>query len=439
VETCFVVMGFGVKTDYQTGRKLDLDKSYQNVIKPAVEAAGLKCVRADEIQHAGVIDKPMYEQLLQADLVVADVSTMNPNAFYELGVRHALRPHTTIIMAESELAFPFDINHNAIRRYKHLGEDIGASEARRAMQDLTAAIRAIQNAPQADSPVYTYLQNLAPPHLPEEAPAPGDMPVPAAMAAPPQAFQGEGTGDGNANSVGMLLDQAKKAREKGEWGVAAFLLSQLKEGMEKGTGNGALDPYILQQLALATYKSDNTEPGLRKACDLLETLHPETSKDPETLGLWGAIHKRLWEVTGDRITLDKALRAYEIGFTVRNDYYTGVNFALMLNIRASATDGDDAVADRVMAKRVRQRVIASCDDLLKEELTTADRYWALATQAEAYFGIGQLEQSRLKLADAVAIVPEPWMLKSTKEQIQKLGVLLGIADLPWAAKAEAAG
>jgi hypothetical protein len=81
MSTCFVVMGFGIKTDYQTGRKLDLDKSYQNLIKPAVEAAGLKCIRADEIVHAGLIDVPMYEQLLNADIVIADVSTMNPNAF----------------------------------------------------------------------------------------------------------------------------------------------------------------------------------------------------------------------------------------------------------------------------------------------------------------------------------------------------------------------
>ena len=100
---CFVVMGFGLKTDYRSGRKLDLDKSYLNLIKPAVQDAGLECVRADEIVHAGIIDIPMYEQLLTADVVVADVSTMNPNAFYELGVRHALRPRTTIIVAETEL------------------------------------------------------------------------------------------------------------------------------------------------------------------------------------------------------------------------------------------------------------------------------------------------------------------------------------------------
>lgn len=79
--TCFVVMGFGKKTDFETGRTLDLDKSYKNMIKPAVEDAGLKCIRADEIVHSGLIDVPMYEQLLKADVVVADLSTSNKNAF----------------------------------------------------------------------------------------------------------------------------------------------------------------------------------------------------------------------------------------------------------------------------------------------------------------------------------------------------------------------
>src|SRR5437868_6804263 len=87
---CFVVMGFGKKTDFESGRTLDLDKTYRNIIEPAVKDAHLKCIRADDIVHSGVIDVWMYEQLLEADVVVADLSTANNNAFYELGVRHAL-------------------------------------------------------------------------------------------------------------------------------------------------------------------------------------------------------------------------------------------------------------------------------------------------------------------------------------------------------------
>src|SRR5258706_8205836 len=116
---CFVVMGFGTKVDYATGRKLDLDKSYRALIKPVVEEKGVTCVRADEIAHSGSIDLIMYQELLTADVVIADLSTANPNALYELGIRHALRPHTTIVISENRLAYPFDLNHILITSYTH--------------------------------------------------------------------------------------------------------------------------------------------------------------------------------------------------------------------------------------------------------------------------------------------------------------------------------
>src|SRR6266700_4024347 len=163
--TCFVVMGFGKKTDYETGRVLDLDHSYLNLIKPAAEAAGLKCIRADEIVHSGLIDVPMYEQLLNADVVVADISTSNRNALYELGVRHALRPYTTVIIAEEMMmkSPTFDLSHIVVRKYRHLGEDIGVNEARRFTAELTTAIQsimAIEPASRWDSPVYKFIDRL---------------------------------------------------------------------------------------------------------------------------------------------------------------------------------------------------------------------------------------------------------------------------------------
>ena len=56
---CFVIMGFGEKTDFQQQKTFDLDKTYRIIIKKAVEEAGLECIRADDVIHSGVIDKPM--------------------------------------------------------------------------------------------------------------------------------------------------------------------------------------------------------------------------------------------------------------------------------------------------------------------------------------------------------------------------------------------
>ena len=135
------------------GRALNLDASYE-VIKEAVEAAGLRCIRADEIVHSGTIDGPMYDALFRADLVVADLSTSNLNAAHELGVRYGMRPRATIIVAEQQFKNPFDFSHIVIRRYEHLGGDVGRREAARFKAELMAAIKQIVDNDAVDSPVH---------------------------------------------------------------------------------------------------------------------------------------------------------------------------------------------------------------------------------------------------------------------------------------------
>lgn len=83
-------MPFGVKKDSQ-GNEIDFNRVYAELIKPALEAAGMDVFRADEEERAGDIRTDMFQELLIADIVVADLTLDNPNVWYELGVRHALR------------------------------------------------------------------------------------------------------------------------------------------------------------------------------------------------------------------------------------------------------------------------------------------------------------------------------------------------------------
>src|SRR5262249_51562043 len=64
--------------------------------------------------------------------------------------------------------------------------------------------------------------------------------------------------------------------------------------------------------------------------------------------------------------LTVAIFAHEKGFYLRNDYYNGINFAFLLDCRAAELGGDDAIADRVQARRVRERVVGICTRLLAE-------------------------------------------------------------------------
>src|ERR1700736_6314709 len=105
---CFVLMPFGRKMD-ASGRVTDFDAVYHKVISPAVEGAGLEPVRADEEKIGGTIHKPMFERLMLCHSAVADITGANPNVFYELGIRHALRPRSTVILFREGTVLPFDI------------------------------------------------------------------------------------------------------------------------------------------------------------------------------------------------------------------------------------------------------------------------------------------------------------------------------------------
>jgi tetratricopeptide (TPR) repeat protein len=427
---CFVVMGFGAKPDYATGRTLDLDKTYRIIIRKAVEQAGLECIRADDVIHSGTIDKPMYQLLLEADVVVADLSTSNPNAIYELGVRHALRPHTTIVMAEKQFKFPFDLGHLMIRPYEHLGTGIDAEEADRVREELKEAIVALAGKPDTDSPVYTFLPTLKPP----AAGAPLARAKSGGSRGAAAAFSAFATLEETAphdETATELMDMFKEARGEGDWRTAARVLKKLLEKRPR-------DCYFKQQLALATYKAGEPDPetALAEACRLLGTLEPpETTTDTETLGLWGAVHKRLWALKGERNFLEEAIRAYEKGFHLKHDHYNGINLAYLLNVRASIQpEKREAVADVVLAERYRRQVADICEKRLEAGVKDdegnpdpAATFWLRASLAEALLGSGQPDRARAVRAEAAAEAPEPWMLNTLDEQLATLEKLLAAA------------
>jgi tetratricopeptide (TPR) repeat protein len=417
---CFVVMGFGEKTDYKTSRVLDLDKTYKHIIKKAVEEAGLECVRADEIPHSGTIDVPMYEQLLDADLVVADLSTSNLNAAYELGIRHALKPHTTIVIAEEQFSSPFDVNHIVIRKYRHDGKALDIDVVERFRGELKKAIQEIMSRSQTDSPVYTFLKPLNPP---VRGSTEGTIQPPAAA----ECSAAKTTAQPENAALAVLMDQVHKAKANKDFLKAKSLLETVREIAPR-------ESYVVQQLALVTYKSKHPDErkALEEARGILEQLDPLRSNDAETLGLWGAIHKRMFEISKERKQLDAAIFAYEKGYRLLGDYYNAINWAFLLNVRASLSEPADAIADFILARRTRADVLEICKkklESLKESAETgAERYWLLATMAEAAIGLGDEPGSAQYLDQATKVAPESWMPDSTNEQLSKLRGYL--ADSP---------
>jgi hypothetical protein len=456
-------MGFGEKTDLATGRKLNLDKTYKNIIKPAVVAAGYDCIRADEIQHSGVIDIPMYRSLFDADLVVADLSTANLNAVFELGVRYGLKPRATIIIAESGFQSPFDVNHILIRKYEHLGVDIGIDEGERMRKVLTDIATAIKNSQDIDSPVYSMLANLLPPNFREEqlvgAAAEGQHEQRGARR--PEAHLGESNAlpPPDPEAFGVLIDFALKESREGRFDAAKPILQRIYDeqtaGKDPDGASKRARPRVVQQLALATYKlgDKNPNPNLQlssyaEAIELLKTLDPEQTTDPETLGLWSAIHKRRAEIPARtdadrRADLDIAITAAERGFLIRQDHYTGGNLAYLLDVRASISEGADRIADRVLASRVRTKIVAITEARLarlepskaaaaskaaEAPIIDDEIYWNNASRIEALVGLGRVSVDEAR-DHLTLIAPQKWMMETSLGQITKLAKLhLAIDD-----------
>ncbi|MFP3596975.1 tetratricopeptide repeat-containing protein [Chryseobacterium sp. SIMBA_029] len=404
---CFVIMGYGKKTDPTLGKTFDLDKTYHNIIKPAVSAAGYECVRGDEVQESGLIDRSMYGLLIHSDLVIADITTFNPNAIYELGIRHAAKPFSTIIMKEKDGNIPFDINHNKTFTYSHMGEDISATEATRCQSELTKLILIVEKSCEVDSPLFQHIQTVQPYILPQEE----------YMHLIKELAEKE-------KIIFAQVEQAKHEMSEGNFEEAIKHWKRASEKVEN-------DSYFIQQLALCTYKNKNVSEkiALTDALSIIKTLEPDgrSTNDPETLGITGAIYKRLWLLDNSELEfLERAIRYYERGFTINSDYYTGENYALCLELKIQfTTDTDEKIYCKVQARKTREKIIEIINQLKEDDdfLLRSDLKWIYATLANCYLALGiqdKFEEHEALFLENTTITWEIETYQTSKEKILAL-------------------
>lgn len=111
---CFVVMPIGTQKIGGLNITEDaLKKKYDYIIKNAIQKADpdLEVIRADEELNPGSISNDIFTKLMHSRYVIADITYPNPNVFYELGIRHAIKPGTILIRENVDFSIPFDISH----------------------------------------------------------------------------------------------------------------------------------------------------------------------------------------------------------------------------------------------------------------------------------------------------------------------------------------
>lgn len=152
---CFVIRGFGKKKDAK-GNEIDFDKVDQALIAPALLACKLDGNTTAKVVGAGSIHQDMFQLILQEELVLCDITVHNPNVFYELGVRHALRKRRTVLIKGTPSAdsMPFDI-----AGIRYMTYPVGNPGA--ALAELVSVINAtLADEKVTDSPVFLMMPTL---------------------------------------------------------------------------------------------------------------------------------------------------------------------------------------------------------------------------------------------------------------------------------------
>ena len=142
---CFIVCPIGAKGSAERKRS---DAIKRHVIDKAIVPMGYKTVRADEVDQSGSITTQIVSNLIEADLVIADLTDQNPNVFYELAIRHAFKkPYIQII--EDGQDIPFDVKSYRTVFIDHHDLD-SAEDARASIENM---VKEIEGGSETDSPV----------------------------------------------------------------------------------------------------------------------------------------------------------------------------------------------------------------------------------------------------------------------------------------------
>lgn len=420
----FVAMPFGRKADPAGQYEIDFDDLYARVIKEAAAQAEVDVIRADEEAYGGFIHAAMYERLLLAEIVLADLTLANPNVYYELGIRHAARPHSTILMYARPSRLPFDLSPVRALAYDLKDGRLPDDHVGLLTATLRQRIEQVKvDGDHTDSPLFLLLPGLRPPTLASEAAesfrdrlrrvADIQQRLDAAKRAERhEALQQLGAIDAELQPYAscpaqLLLDLMLAYRGVSAWDDAIRLADALPPSVA-----GLVR--VREQLALALNRRNR--PGDRdRAIALLRRLSVEQPPSAETFGIMGRIYKDLYveHLEAGRhlqatAALEQGVRAYADGFRADpRDYYPGIN-AITLSLQQ---EGPEAQA------RIRELLPVVAFSVARRGGSTSQEYWDVAAACELA-AIAENWQEVQRAAGELSIsASEPWMLETTAKNL----------------------
>ena len=450
---CFVVMPFGKKKDPSRPRKpeIDFDSIYEKAIGPAIQDAGLKPKRADKDESGGIIHKPMFEDLLLCDYVVADLTIPNPNVYYELGVRHAARYNTTLPISTDHAKSVFDLGPVRALRFK-IGKDNSFSDEqatalRKALGDRLRELRELSRmADTPDSPVFQLVEKTQQSNLPADVRLKRVKETDTALFELLNRYSGHEKTDifrdyiayseerrqqleaarrGNdlselnrirdelrpfdAVEAGVIIDLYLSYRALSAWSDMIALYREMPEVLKRTV-------LVREQLGFALNRrapKDPKRPEYRhEAIRILEEVIARIGPSSETYGLLGRVYKDLWDEARAQPEalgfLRKGIDAYVAGFEADwRDAYPGINAATLLDIEGSP----ESIARK-------NRILPVVRFAVERRLAGNPDYWDHATLLEiSILEMDQADAARI-LPNALACVREGWEPGTTARNLR---------------------
>lgn len=411
---CFVLMPFGKKPT-SDGRLVDFDAVYRQLIHPAICAAGLQALRADEEQVGGVIHKAMFERLILCEFAVADLTSANANVFYELGLRHAVRPHATqLLFAQGWGQLPFDVN--LLRALPYTLDASGAPDPAALAGEVAALSQKLRDTrhAEADSPVYQLLEGF-----PDIARLKTDVfrervdyaeTLKTALAQARASRQlaaidqvATQLGDVALADAGVVVDVLLSYRALSAWAQMVDWVGKMSPPLRAST-------LVREQLGLALNRAGRSE----EAEQVLRQLIEQRGASSETCGILGRVYKDRWQARlreGRTIeaagALKLAIAEYLRGFEADwRDAYPGVNAVTLMEMQETP-DPRQAELLPVVRYAVARRMAGGRPD-----------YWDYATQLELAVLARDPAGALAALADALSHRRERWEGETTANNLR---------------------
>jgi len=444
---CFVITTFGSKDNINDLRniaasgtispihKINFDAIYSDLIKPAILRAGLEPLIEKEEPSFGSIHTTMYEKIILCDFCIADLTNLNPNVYYELGMRYAVKPFTTIpIIASSHFPLPFDIGPNRTLTYT-VDDSFVLTRKDEDIQALADTLLHAKKARGTDSPLYDLINGISFQNSVAHEKTDVfreqvryDETIKEELARARALLSAENGKRRAIAAIDEIIDKHKPL-ENIETAVlidAMISYRNIEAFAEMQTFIEALPRYVAEtvmvqeQYAFVLNRNggkavpiDNVT--IDKAENVLKKLESEKKASSETYGIWGRIHKDKFEraykagENGEaRVHLKHALETYRKGFeSDPRDAYPGVNYVTCLELLGLR---DEAL-----------RLVPAVEYAVKAIMKRKDPdYWDYATLLELAVIENRFDDANEFFYEAKPLAAESWMFGTTKGNLDKI-------------------